>query len=243
MRPSLDIRQYTDTRAGVVLILLAVLSTIAITAAVGIAQPMLVDELPALMSASIFGALLPLSIALPVLGVTIVAGEWSNSSIQTTFLHRPQRGSVLLSKVIAALVIGTIVVAIGVATAWGSTMVGAAITDKPAEILAFADLIPQVLVIYSGLLFGIAMGTLLQNTPLALVASLAVPMVVMIVGGLVTAFAPEIVARLFSLIDLTAAAAALGRWELRPEHVGSFALLLVLPLAAGAMRWRHREIG
>ncbi|MFC0672364.1 ABC transporter permease [Brachybacterium hainanense] len=244
MRPMLDLRQLLDTRGGTVLTVLALASGIGAALLSAFLQPVFTDGAPVLLYGTLVVMALPLGIALPVLGSVMVASDWSSSSIQTTFLQRPRRGAVLASKLLAALILGAVVIAAGLLASIAATAAAGAVTGAGADYSqAGTTILAQIMYLLGTLAFGTAMGTLLQSTPLALVASLAVPFAVTVAGGLTMLLDSELVTRLIAVLDLSQATAAIADGSVRPENVGAVALLVLAPLVAGTLRWNRREIG
>lgn len=243
MRPLLDLRSFLDTRGGVITMIIGALLTLGAEAIGGLAQPWLMPDAAVTAYGPLIAATLPLTVVLPVLAVLMIASDWSNQSIQTTFLHRPHRGAVLGSKVIATLLLSIIQLLVAIAGIFAFTAIGGIISSHGADYSSLADSTASPLVqLAASLAFGIAMACLLQSTALALIASIAVPFVVGTISSLVTVFGGETVQHLVALVDLSTASILLvdggfGRW-----NAGAFVIMLLLPLVAGTLRWRSREI-
>ena len=132
MRPDIDLRGFLDTRAALVLLTLSVLALAAFAALGGLIQPSITPDRTAGLDLTLAIMVLPLTLIVPVLAVPIIAGEWSDTSIQNTFLQRPARGAVLASKAIAAsiVVLAVLVIALGLAAL--STWVGGELLGEGA---------------------------------------------------------------------------------------------------------------
>jgi ABC-2 type transport system permease protein len=121
------------------------------------------------------------ALVLLALGVLSTAGEWSNRSVQTSFLLVPQRGRVLASKATAMAALGTVFAAVSVAlstailttvpeVAWSNT--GQAVVTVIASGAAFAVL-------------GAGIGAAVGNSPAALTGTyLTVLGILPVVSGL-----------------------------------------------------------
>lgn len=243
MRPTLDIRQFLDTRGGTAAVIVTIAVTAGLAALVGLIQPAIIPDSAVTFSGPAIAATFGLWIMMPILAVLFIASDWSNGSIQTTFLQRPARGGVLVSKIIAAVVVGAVVCGVGVLAAWGATAVGGLIGDHGASYDGAGDTILSLVTSSAGALaFGVAVAVLLQGTALAIVASLALPFVISLVSPFVTGFAPQWAQDLFSLIDLNTATANLASGDFTLLNGVCVVLLIVVPFVFGVIRWSRREI-
>lgn len=244
MRPDIDLRAFLDTRGAAILLTLTLLAVLGFAALGGLLQPALTPDSSSDLESTVFVLTLPLMLIIPALTVWITAGEWSDRSIQTTLLQRPGRLGVLSSKAVTALVVFAVLVALTIALAAASTWIGGELIGQRA-ILTSIDRVmtTQLAMLSATFLFSLAMGVLLQSTVLGLVAAIGVPFMVGTAANLAAAFGAETLSDVVRAVDLTSAAVALaegtaGAFELLP-----LGLLVVLPLAVGARRWLHREIG
>ena len=244
MRPDIDLRAFLDTRGAAILLTLTLLAVLGFAALGGLLQPALTPDSSSDLESTVFVLTLPLMLIIPALTVWITAGEWSDRSIQTTLLQRPGRLGVLSSKAVTALVVFAVLVALTIALAAASTWIGGELIGQRA-ILTSIDRVmtTQLATLSATFLFSLAMGVLLQSTVLGLVAAIGVPFMVGTAANLAAAFGAETLSDVVRAVDLTSAAVALaegtaGAFELLP-----LGLLVVLPLAVGARRWLHREIG
>ncbi|MDQ8043267.1 MAG: hypothetical protein AAGC46_15740 [Solirubrobacteraceae bacterium] len=121
-------------------------------------------------------AQLPLAILLPVLGILAATSEWTQRTVLTTFSLVPTRSRVLTAKVAAALLIslGAIVFSLIVAAigAIVAPIFGPADSDWGIGISTLGqDVVYQVF----QMLLGVALGTLLLNSALAIVLNFVLP--------------------------------------------------------------------
>lgn len=120
-------------------------------------------------------AVIPLSLFLPILGVLLVSGEFSQRTMLTTLALVPSRSRFVLTKTLAAVVlafIGALVAVVLTAAATGIAGVIEPGTSWAVEWVVLGQLLmTQVLYV----LIGVAFGLLCQNTPLAVVAYLIIP--------------------------------------------------------------------
>ncbi|WP_394215390.1 ABC transporter permease [Brachybacterium vulturis] len=244
MRPDIDLRGYLDTRGATILLTLSVLALLAVAALGGLIQPAVMAQGTADVEFTFVVLGLPLSLIIPVIAVMMTAGEWSDRSIQNTFLQRPGRLGVLASKVIAATVVvaGLVGLAIGLAAA--ATWVGGELMGEGAVFSSFESLLAtQLPVLAATLLFALAMGILLQSTVISLVVAIGLPFVISTAGVLTMTFGSELISDIVRAVDLTAAAAALGAGTAGAFELLPLALLVLLPAALGIRRWSQREVG
>lgn len=243
MSPVLDLRAHLDTRAGRLVLLGSVaLIVLAVTAA-GIEPPLLRPAGTADASLALVAVRRPLSLILPVLAVTIVAGDWSDGSIQQTLLARPGRLRVLGSKLLAGLGLGAAVSVLAMLLVLLAMWIGGSLLgDGTGVELLGASLGELGMLALAQILFALAVGAALQSVVLALVVALGLPVAVSIAGSLAARTGSDVLPALVRALDLEGAALRLATGEAGPAEAGTIALLVLLPLAVGAKRWLIREI-
>ncbi|MGP5305630.1 ABC transporter permease [Brachybacterium alimentarium] len=244
MRPVLDIRAHLDTRSAAILMAISLLLIVAFAALGGFVQPAVLEDGTSHIDFTGFVLTLPLSLIIPVITVMITAGEWSDGSIQNTFLQRPGRLGVLGSKVIAAIVVVAALLVVSFAAGALATWIGGDLIGNGAVFESLETVFTtQLASLAATLLFSLAMGLALQSTVLGLLAAIGFPFVTATATGIAAITGSETVMDIVSALDLDTAATTLadgsgGAFELIP-----IALLLVLPGAYGIWRWNHREVG
>lgn len=244
MRPDIDLRSYLDTRGAAILLSLSVLSIVAFAALGGLIQPVVMPEGTSDVAFTFGVTSLPLSLILPVIAVLIVAGEWSDLSIQNTFLQRPGRLGVLGSKVLAALVVTLALVALSIGLAAATTWIGGELMGDGAVFSSFEGVLTTGLaVLAAALLIGLAMGILLQSTVLGLIAAIGLPFIITTAGGIAILFNSELISDIVRAVDLNAAAMAVGAGNATAFELLPLLLLVILPAALGIRRWNLREVG
>ncbi|MDF9716391.1 ABC transporter permease [Nocardioides sp. ChNu-153] len=181
---------------------------------------------------------------LPVLAILAVTSEWSQRTNMTTFTLEPHRERVVAAKLVAAVVAA--VLSIAVAVVIGAVMSGFAALlgadvdwDPNLEGIA-AFTVAQVL----GLLVGFALGTLLLNTPAAIVVFFAyftvIPGLLNLAGFYFDWFADVV-----PWVDFVSAQAPLanGFGGVEWGHLlVSGAIWFVLPLVLGITRVLRAEV-
>ncbi|MDN5854698.1 MAG: ABC transporter permease [Actinomycetia bacterium] len=127
----------------------------------------------------------PQAILLPVLGVLLITSEWSQRTALVTFTMSPSRSKVLISKVIAALMLGF--AAVIVAVLFGSAFTAIGGSDDPWT--SSGDIGLGTMIAHFGLfqiinvMWGIGFGLLLLNSAAAIVAFFAVPIVISVLSN------------------------------------------------------------
>ncbi|MGP9539595.1 ABC transporter permease [Brachybacterium sp. AOP43-C2-M15] len=244
MRPDIDLRSFFDTRGTAILLTLSLLAVVGFAALGGLIQPVVMPDGTSDLELTVFVLSLPLSLIIPVLAVLITAGEWSDRSIQNTLLQRPGRTAVLGSKVLTAVVVVAVLVALSVGLAAVTTWIGGEVLGEGA-ILASIDgvMTTQLPVLGAALLFSLAMGIVLQSTVLGLVAAIGLPVVVSTAGTIAMAVGSQGLADVIRAVDLQSALVALASGEGTALELVPLLLLVAVPTALGVQRWRVREVG
>lgn len=231
-----ELRKMVDTRAGFWLVMTMALITLAAMVIFTIA-----GERGDLTFGNYMGfAATPQALLLPVLGILLVTGEWTQRTAMVTFTLSPHRGTVVLAKVLAALVLGAlaIVLAIGLA-AVAALMFGpeGAFDGFEAHFMGKFGLLQATAVLQ-----GLAFGLLLLNSATAIVAYFVVPSIISVVTSvweslqdaapwfdLATAQTP-----LFDSADITG-----EQWA---QLATSSVIWLLVPFAFGVWRVLRAEV-
>lgn len=244
MRPDIDLRSYLDTRGAAILLSISLLLLVAFAALGGLIQPAFMEG--GISDVEVTFALmgLPLSLIIPVVAVMMTAGEWSDSSIQNTFLQRPGRLAVLASKAIAATGVTVVLVALSIGLAAATTWIGGELMGEGASFSTFENVLTtHLLVLAATLLFSLAMSILLQSSVISLVVAIGLPFVISTAGVITMAFGSELINDIVRAVDLTTAATALGNGEAGAFELLPLVLMVILPAALGIRRWATREVG
>jgi hypothetical protein len=162
-----ELRKMFDTRSGFWLMASVVISALLATGAVILFAPD--DEL----TYSTFGTAigLPMTVILPMIAILSVTSEWSQRSGLTTFTLVPQRGRVILAKAVSSVAVGVVSMLLAFAIGAIGNVLGTAITGTSTVWDAsFVDVFYIVLGNVLGLLSGFMLGTLIRNSPGAIVA-------------------------------------------------------------------------
>ena len=112
-----------------------------------------------------------MTVILPMIAILSVTSEWSQRSGLTTFTLVPQRGRVILAKAVSAVAVGVVSMLLAFAIGAVGNVVGTAITGTGTVWDAsVVDVLYIVLGNVLGLLSGFMLGTLIRNSPGAIVA-------------------------------------------------------------------------
>ena len=187
------------------------------------------------------GTATPLMLLLPVLGILAATSEWSQRTGLTTYTLEPRRLRVLLAKLLAALVLGIASVAMAFVLTTAMTALAAGVKElaEPWKLSATIAL-GFVLALLLSLAQGVAVGTLIPNTPAAIVVFFLVPFAWMFLMQW------EQMRTIRPWADLNAALAPLFEGAMSGEAWAHLAIAsgiwVVLPLVAGAHVLRRSEV-
>ncbi|ASE11451.1 hypothetical protein [Kocuria rhizophila] len=234
-----ELRKQVDTRAGRgLLIAIGVLTALALGLVTWLTREQGTD-LPGLFVVT----LTPQGLLLPVLGIITACNEWSQRTALITFTQEPRRLRVVLAKLLAALVLGTIALAAAWVLALIAHLISAGLSGSPVNIdLAPGQLAGQWLSQMLALLQGVAFGLALLSVPLAIVAYFVLPILYSAAALMVPALQD-----LGAWVSITAASAPLmegvdltaTEWG----QLGTSSLLWIgVPLLIGIWRVLTREV-
>lgn len=238
-----ELRKLVDTRASFWL----VASMGVITAVIVVAMLIANSNSPEKLTyGEFFGMMnIPTSIILPILAILLVTGEWSQRTALTTFAMEPRRERIVVAKLATVVLatVGAVLLAL-VVGALGTVIAGLAYGD-PAGAWTFtaANLVNSVVLQLFGLLLGFGFAALILNTPGAIVAYFALPMVLALVTNLVPWFHDN----LGQWVDttLTNAPFQSGEWASGGEWAKlavSAAVWIAVPLGFGVLRILRSEV-
>jgi ABC-type transport system involved in multi-copper enzyme maturation permease subunit len=230
-----ELRKTVDTRAGRVLIAVTLLLSLVVLGFL-VFQATAEDlQYGIFVEAAVF----PVVALLPVVGVLAMASEWTQRTVLTTFTFTPRRLRVLAAKLVAAVVLGLAVTAVvetlaAIALVLRSLILGQAATWGNVGTILGGSLVSAGL----ALIMGAALGALLMQTALAIVAYFVAPNLVLL--GVSALFSEKI-----DWVDVNGAFHRLTQFDLS-GHVGptltALALWVVLPLVLGVLRSLRRNV-
>lgn len=232
---AVELRKLVDTRAGLWLLIVIGLTTLAACVIVFFAGK------PSSLAFSSFisAAVVPLSILLPVLGVLTVTTEWTQRSALVTFALVPRRARIAFAKMVAAMLVGLLAtgLAFGLAALLNllasSTRGGAGTWD-----LGVRPILGSVGMNALQLLQGVGFGMLFLNTASAIVLFFGLPTVYTMLGGLISAMSnvsewtdiarttrPLTAGDAMTSTQWAQLAVSIGIWVLVPVVIGFFRLV------------------
>lgn len=245
-----ELRKLVDTRSGRWLLIIQGLLIVVVSAIVVIVVAVNDEPIAFMDFTGIAGAVM--GFLLPVMGIMAITSEWSQRTNMATFTLEPRRTRVVAAKLVATVgaALASVVAAIGIGYVVSAiaAVVGVDV-DWAADVemlVAFA--VVQVL----GLLTAFAFGTLLLNTPAAIVLYFAyytvIPGVLAIAAELIGWFAD-----IRPWVDFADAQLPLSDFGQEPDELGfaavdwpqfavSGVIWFVLPLALGIMRMLRAEV-
>lgn len=238
---AVELRKLADTRAGFWLLLTIGLISAAIVAVLLIFAPDADQDFSTFFALSQF----PVGILLPILGILLVTSEFSQRTALTTFALVPRRHRVVAAKLAAGVVAALISVLASLAAAALGTLIAGLIGDGSSwstDVLVFVGAAAFQVI---NVLLGIAFGLLLQNTPLAIVLSLVLPIVWSTLGSMISGLrgAAEWLDTGLTTAPLieppVSGDLAAGQWARLGVSVAAWVLV---PLVAGLIRTIRREV-
>lgn len=187
-------------------------------------------------------ALMPAAMLIPIIGVMTATSEWSQRTAMTTFALEPRRGRVVAAKGLASLLLGMVVLVLSVAFAAGAHQASVMVNGDGDWSIPSWMMVGIVITVLLYVLQGFAFGLAFLNTPVAIVAFLALPMVWTILTSLVTGLQD-----VAAWLDLNQTFGRLMDSEMPnatewAQAGASAALWIVLPLAIGTWRVLRREV-
>ena len=230
-----ELRKMVDTRAGLWLLISTAgltLAAVVIVCAAGNAED---HDLASMLEV----ALAPSSILLPIIGILLVSSEWSQRTALVTFALVPQRGRVLLAKVLAGLVLSLAAFLLCIAVAAVAVAIVSPEGDHVWRLQA-GLLLQDVVAVTTGMVTGIAFGAALLASAPAIVLYFALPIAFSALGAL--SFFDGIadwVDASRALAPLTEHVMSGGEWARALTALGVW---MILPLAIGSWRLRREEL-
>lgn len=227
-----ELRKMTDTRAGFWLLVVVALGAVAAVLTTLLSGEVREHTMARFFIVSGFGA----ALLLPVVGILAVTSEWTQRTALTTFTLVPERGRVVAAKLLAgcALALGAVLVCLLLA-ALGNVIAGG---HWNLDVPRLAGGLAYLLI---AMLAGLALGLLLMSSAPAIATYFVVPTAIGILIEMVPSLRDP--AEWFDLGQATAslgdASMTAGDW---PRLAVAVTLWIGLPLAAGLLRLRRREL-
>lgn len=246
---AVEVRKLVDTRSGRWLLIIQALLIVVASAVVTIVVAVLDEPVAAMDYIGLAG--LVMALLLPVMGILAITSEWSQRTNMATFTLEPRRVKVAAAKMIAVLLAGMASVVLAIVVGFAASGI-AAVMGVDVDWAISGELLAGFAVIQIlGLLTGFAFGTLMLNTPAAIVsyfASFTIAPALFAAAGELSWFAD-----IRSWIDFANAQLPLSDVDQDPAQIGFDAvhwpqfvvagtIWLVLPLCAGVWRIARAEV-
>lgn len=234
----MEARKIVDTRSG-----RGLLAAIAALALLGAGLNVKFAAPAELGVAAMLGfAAMPLMLLLPVLGILTATAESTQRTGMVTFVVEPRRWRVVAAKALAAVLAALVLLVVALLGSVLFHVLAMALRGAPADFaLPWAVVGGCTLTAILSVLQGVALGTLLRSSPLAIVVYFALPFVVTIGTSVVSGLD-----RVRDWLDLTTSTAPLMVGRFTGEtlaHLATSSLLwVVAPLVLGAWVLSRREI-
>ncbi len=233
----IELRKLADTRAGLWLLIVIALATVATSA---IMLGWSGDDEQTFEGFFAF-ALFPAAVLMPVLGILSMTAEWSQRTALTTFTLVPRRERVVLAKLLAGVVVAIASTVAALVISAAANLLGAALGGEGSWDIAGSLIWQGVLLQVVFILMGLGFGALLLNTPAAIVAFFALPMVWGILGGTIKALNKA--AEWLDINTTTTALSEVGMTGGEYARLGvSAAVWVLVPLGLGIWRVLRREV-
>ena len=228
---AVELRKMFNTRAGFWL----QVATVAMTVVAVIARSVTGDAADHTFASVLSVGLLPAAVLLPVAGILLVTSEWSQRTGMITFALVPVRSRILGAKLIASIVLSLAMLVTAVA------VVAAGVAAVDGTWSDAGTLIAQSAVyLTTGMVVGLAFGTILLASAPALVALFALPITWTAVASLsfFAGAAPWLDTRL-AVAPLHEEVLSATQWA---QAGTALALWMLLPLLIGIWRITRAEV-
>jgi ABC-2 type transport system permease protein len=235
-----ELRKMVDTRAGRWLLLgVGALMIAALTIVVITTDDPTVRSFANLSKL----AILPVSVILPVVGILAATSDWSQRTVLSMFSLVPSRTRIVAAKVLASIVLATIATAVAFAFAAIASLLAPLAGDVQQDWgLGLSTAGEMLMYQWLCMLLGVALGTALLNSAVAIVVYFVLPMVW---SGLTTSIhSLNTLERWFDTgttwVRLISSDPMTAEWW---GQIGATSLLwIAVPIAIGTARIMRREI-
>jgi hypothetical protein len=232
---SVELRKTIDTRSGRMMLG----SVLLLSVAIAIWGAFKSCDGPITIGDFIEAISLPMSMLLPVVGVLAMTSEWSQRTALTTFTLSPRRVRVLLCKIGAALLIGSVMTAVAVGLSLGSFAIASSGSAASASYAGLGSSVISIFIAVSlNILMGAAFGALLSVSAAALVAYFAAPLLFATLGVQLLGSSAKWLDITGAIHNITVRQIA-GVW---PQTLTSIALWIAIPMVAGLYLSARREV-
>ena len=231
-----ELRKMLDTRSGFWLPIAVALITLIVI----VVSALVHDRHDATLAHLFDNSVQPGSFLLPIMGVLLVCGEWTQRTTLMTFTLVPNRGRVLVAKLAASIVlaVGAFVVCLVCSVVFAELLSNAPGGAGGVSVLVLAQ---GLLFLAVSMVIGVAFGAAILVSAPAIVTYLLLPT---IWGALASSIGA--LATLDHWLDIGTTLSPLSRHALSATQwahaATTLGLWMVLPLAIGWWRFRTRDV-
>jgi ABC-2 type transport system permease protein len=234
---TVELRKMVDTRSGFWL----PIGVAAITLITVLISALVHGGRDATLSHLFANSVMPASFLLPVLGILLVCGEWTQRTTLATFTLVPDRGRVLRAKLTASLVFSVAAFAVCLAC---SAVFAELLSNAPggAGSISIVVLAQGLLFLMAAMLIGVAFGAAILISAPGIVLYLLLPTVWNALSSGIHALVSlgNWLALGTTFSDLPQGTMSATQWA---QTGTTLALWLGVPLAIGWWRFRNRDVG
>jgi ABC-2 type transport system permease protein len=241
-RPSLarltrvELRKMVDTRSGFWLqlaVLGLTLLAVVITVLAGHDDDKVFRQI-------LSNALQPAGILLPVVGILVVSSEWSQRTALVSFALVPDRGRLIMAKVLAGIVLALVATVVALVVAVLGTALAS--TDAPhVWSLSIGQLLQDVVYVVTAMIIGVGFGVALQSSAPAIVLYFALPVAFAALGSIhALNGVVHWINTAEALEPLTTEVMSGHQWA---QGLVALALWIGIPFTVGMWRLTRRDVG
>jgi ABC-2 type transport system permease protein len=231
-----ELRKMVDTRSGFWL----QLSVLALTVLAVVITVLAGSDHDQRLIQMVSNALQPAGILLPVVGILLVTSEWSQRTALVSFALVPQRGRLILAKVLAGVVLALVATVIGLLI--GVLGTALASTGAPhAWSLPLGILLQDFVYVVTAMIIGVGFGLALQSSAPGIVLYFALPVAFAALGSIhALNGVVDWVNTAEALEPLTTEVMSGHQWA---QGLVALALWIGIPMSIGMWRLTRRDVG
>lgn len=240
-----ELRKAWDTRAG-----LWLLVTIGLLAVIAQVIALLISVLGSPSPAYTYNTFVGVTsfvvgILLPILGIMLVTGEWGQRTAMVTFTLVPERGRIVLAKLLVGLILGLVAIVVALVVGVICNGLNGLFTGDSTWNAEFGQLLGFTILQEIGMLLGFMLGAMFLNTAVAIVVFFAYTWVLPILFA-VGSNAIHWFSKIQPWIDFSSAQGPIAEWDVHGKDwahllVSGF-IWLVIPLCVGLWRILRAEV-
>lgn len=184
-------------------------------------------------------------ILLPILGIMLVTGEWGQRTAMVTFTLVPERGRIVLAKLVAGLILGLVAIVASLVVGVVCNGLNGLFTGDSTWNAEIGQLLGFGILQEMGMLLGFMLGAMFLNTAAAIVVffvyTWVLPILLAVGSNVMHWFS-----KVQPWIDFSAAQGPIAEWDMQGRDWGhllvSGFIWLVIPLIIGLWRILRAEV-